>query len=139
VRAAQKPADVPDTGDLRQDLLAAALHFADSGDRSGRVLARVLSEIGRDRELYTAAHRVIGGPPVAAITTVIERWIERGILSPEVRVSLIADIVPTAAFGSVTLRQRGLEPQAVEDLVDFVILPALLAGSHTAPPSTASA
>lgn len=128
----QVAAEVPDTGDLRDDLLRAALHFAATDERSGPVLASLLSEIGRDRELYDVAYRLIGGPPVAAIETVIRRAIERGEVSPEAPVTLVAGIVPTAAFGSISLRKRPLEPQAVVDLVDRVLLPALRAAP---PPS----
>jgi AcrR family transcriptional regulator len=127
VRAAQHVPEPPDTGDLREDLLAAAMHFAESEDRSGVLLASVLSEIGRDPELYEAAHRVVGGPPVAVLVAVIERWIARGVVPPHVHVRLLADVVPTAAFGSVVLRKRALDPSTVEELVDFVLLPALTA------------
>ena len=125
VSATQEARSIPDTGDLREDLLAASMHFADTGDRSGLVLASVLSELGRDRELYDAAHEKIGGPPVAGIISVLERWIERGRISPEVPVPLVAAIVPTAAFGSVALQQRGLDPRHIADLIDHIVLPAL--------------
>jgi len=131
VAASQQKREAPDTGDLREDLLAAALHFAEAGDRAALVLARVLSEIGRDEELYRAAHEKIGGPPVATLVSVIECWIERGAIAADVHVALIAAIVPTAAFGSVSLRQRGLEEQTVIDLVDHVLLPALTLGNPT--------
>jgi AcrR family transcriptional regulator len=131
VRALHVTAELPDTGALREDLLAAAMHFGDSDERSGQVLASLLSELGRDPDLQDVAYRTIGRPPVAALIAVIERWIERGAVPPDVPVALIAGIVPTAAFGSVTLRQRSLEAQTVADLVDFVLLPAL---RSTAPP-----
>jgi hypothetical protein len=88
------------------------------------------SEIGRDQELQDVAYRTIGEPPVAALVAVIERWIARGEVSPDVPVALLAGIVPTAAFGSVMLRQRSLEPETVEQLVDAVLLPALGAPLH---------
>ena len=125
VGALQIAADVPDTGTLRGDLLEAAMHFARADDRTARVLASILSEIGRDEELRDVAYRVVGGPPVAALTAVIERWIERGEVRADAPVALIAGLVPTAAFGSVSLRRRALEPDAVVQLVDEVVLPAL--------------
>lgn len=130
VLAAQRSYDAPDTGSLRGDFLAAAMHFADAGDRAADLLARVLSEIGRDPELYRAARASIGEPPVAMLVEVIERWIRRGVVSADVPVGLIADIVPTAAFGSVVLRQRGLPSQNIVDLVDHVVLPALSVGAE---------
>jgi len=125
VRALQVATEAPDTGTLRGDLLAAAGHFADADERTATVLAGILSEIGRDEELRTVAYRVIGGPPVAVLTTVIERWKERGEVRPDAPVALIAGIVPTAAFGSVSLRRRALDPETVADLIDQVVLPAL--------------
>jgi AcrR family transcriptional regulator len=129
VRALQVAPALPDTGDLREDLLAAAMHFAGADERSGAVLASLLGELGRDPELYDVAYRAVGRPPVAALIAVIERWIERGVVPADVPVPLIAGIVPTAAFGSVTLRKRPLDPETVTDLVDAVMLPALRAGT----------
>lgn len=127
VRALHITTETPDTGALRDDLIAAALHFARSDERSGRVLASLLSELGRDPELRDVAYRTIGEPPVAALISVIERWIERGEVAADVPVALIAGIVPTAAFGSVMLRQRALDVATVTGLIDGVVLPALRA------------
>ncbi|WP_100365988.1 TetR/AcrR family transcriptional regulator [Diaminobutyricimonas aerilata] len=127
VRALQSEQPLPNTGSLRDDLLACAMHYARADERASRVLASLLSELGRDRELYEAAHAVIGGPPVAALVAVIERWQERGVIAASRPVGLIAGIVPSVAFGSVSLRQRGLDPDTVTQLVDSVLLPALLA------------
>ncbi|MCS5723440.1 TetR/AcrR family transcriptional regulator [Herbiconiux sp. CPCC 203407] len=134
----QTPMELPDTGDLRGDLLAAAMHFGGSDSRSGAVLASVLGELGKDAELRAAAYRSIGGPPVAALVAVIERWIGRGVVPPDVPVDLIANIVPTAAFGSVTLRRRSLEPETVAQLVDLVLLPALRTTNAAARDETGS-
>lgn len=127
VRAMQTPVAVPDTGSLRGDLLAAALHFARPDDRGSQVLASLLGELGKDDELYGAARQAIGGPPVQAIVAVIERWIDRGAIAGSTPVALIAGIVPTAAFGSVSLQKRALDPGTVTELVDEVVIPALLA------------
>lgn len=125
VRMLQVTADLPDTGDLREDLLAVAMHYAGPDERSARVLGSLLSELWGDAELRDVAYRTIGEPPVASLVAIIERWIDAGIVSPDVPVRVIAGIVPTAAFGSVTLRRRPLEPDAVTELVDSVVLPAL--------------
>jgi len=126
VRESQPRSAPPDTGSLRGDLLAAALHFAGSDERSGRVLASLLSAIGGDPVLYEAAYREVGQPPVLALTAVIERWMAEGTVQKDVPVGLIAGIVPTAAFGSVVLRKQYLDREAVTELVDHVLLPALL-------------
>jgi len=130
VRALAAPATTPDTGSLRDDLVAVAMHYARADERSARVLASVLTELGENAELYAAARSAIGAPPVAAIVAVIERWIQRGAVPASVPVSLIAGIVPSVAFGRVSLERRALDPETVEHLVDDVLLPALTRGSH---------
>lgn len=123
----QVPALSPETGSLRGDLIAAAMHFAGRDDRAARVLATMLTALGDDDELRETASRDVGRPPVAAIRAVIERWIERGVVAPTVPVALLAGIIPTAAFGSVVLQRRHLDERAVTELVDAVVVPALLA------------
>lgn len=127
VRDLARAAPAPDTGSLRDDLIAAAMHYARADERSARVLASLLSELGRDPELYAAAREAIGGPPVAAIVAVIERWVDAGVVSRSVPVTLIARIVPSIAFGEVSLQRRSLDSATVESLVDHVLLPALTA------------
>ncbi|MEW1834182.1 TetR/AcrR family transcriptional regulator [Microbacterium sp. NPDC079995] len=127
VLATQVSPSLPDTGDLREDLLASAMHYSDSGDRAGSVLASVLSEMGRDRELYDAAYEKIGAPPTETLIAVVERWRDRGRVPRETKVRLIASVIPTAAFGSVVLRRRALTAAQITELVDDIILPALTA------------
>ncbi|QAY60040.1 TetR/AcrR family transcriptional regulator [Microbacterium protaetiae] len=129
VLALNAPVSVPDTGSLRDDLVECAMHYARGDERATRVLASLLSEIGHDPQLFDAANRAIGRPPVAALVAVIEQWVRRGAISADVPTELIAGIIPTAAFGSVTLRQRTLDTQTISDLVDHVLLPALT-GAH---------
>lgn len=127
VLISQVPAVLPDTGSLRGDLVAAAMHFSGRDDRSARVLASMLTALGDDDELRATASREVGRPPVAAIAAVIERWIERGVVPATAPVALLAGIIPTAAFGSVVLQRRYLDESAVTELVDAVVIPALLA------------
>lgn len=128
MRALHAPVIVPDTGSLRKDLLACAMHYASADERSTRVLASLLSEIGRDRALRDAAHEAIGSPPAEALATVMRRWMGRGEIAPTAPLDLVAGIVPAIAFRSVTLRQGSLDPATVTALVDHVLIPALTSG-----------
>lgn len=126
VRDLDTPADVPDTGTLRGDLLECALHYARVGRTPARVLASLLSELGREPELRQAAYEAIGAPPAAALAAVLDRWVERGEIPASVPIGLLTGIIPAVAFRTVVLRQQSLDPQTAADLVDHVMLPALL-------------
>ncbi|MEH0110359.1 TetR/AcrR family transcriptional regulator [Tersicoccus sp. MR15.9] len=131
VRVLSTPGEVPDTGTLRGDLLACAMHYARPDARGARVLASLLGELGRDAELYEAARVSIGEPPVAALAAVLTRWVERGAVTTTAPIPLLAGIVPAVAFGQVTLQRRALDEATVVDLVDHVLLPALGASTTT--------
>jgi AcrR family transcriptional regulator len=124
VQALQNPPVVPDTGTLRGDLLACALHYVQPDQRPALVLAGVLDELGRDDELREAAYQAIGKPPAMAFAVVLRRWTERGQVTSSAPAGLLAGIVPAAAFRSVILRRQALDPQTATDLVDHVLLPA---------------
>jgi AcrR family transcriptional regulator len=125
VRALHRPADIPDTGTLRGDLLACALHFAGTDDRSTLVLASLLSEIGRDPDLRQASYEAIGKPPAMALAAVLERWTARGAISPSAPIELLAGLIPAVAFRNVVLLRQPLGSDTVVELVDRVLLPAL--------------
>jgi AcrR family transcriptional regulator len=125
VQALQSPAELPDTGTLRGDLLACAMHFVLPDERPALVLAGVLSEIGRNGELRQAAYEAVGKPSAAAFAAVVERWRARGEIATSAPIELLSGIVPAAAFRSVVFRRRALDQRTAENFVDFVLLPAL--------------
>jgi AcrR family transcriptional regulator len=125
VRALYDPPATPDTGSLREDLLACALHYARDDERAAFVLASVLAEMGRDDELGRAAYEAIGEPPSKMLTAVLERWAARGEIPAGAPLDLVTTILPALAFESVVRRHRTLDPRTAEELVDRVLLPAL--------------
>jgi AcrR family transcriptional regulator len=125
VQALQRPPDVPDTGSLRDDLLACAQHFVLPDRRPVLVLAGLLEELGRNPDLRAAAYAAIGRPPAVAFATVIDRWRARGEVTSPAPTALLAGIVPAAAFRSVVLQRQAIDPQTATHLVEYVLLPAL--------------
>lgn len=125
VRSLSRIPDVPDTGELRVDLLTCALRYAHVDPRGIGVLRGVLGEAMRDPDLGAAAYETLGRPPAQAIEDVLHRAVDRGIVASDVPVHLIAAIVPSVAFRTLLTWGRPLDEGAVIDLVDRVMLPAL--------------
>lgn len=125
VRDLYDPPAVPDTGSLREDLLACARQYTRGDATAARVLASLLSEIGRDPELRRAAYEAIGGPAAAPFHEVLARWRAAGVIGDAVPLELLEGLVPAYAFRSVTLRATPLDESTVTYLVDHVLLPAL--------------
>lgn len=128
VGALYDPPPVPDTGSLREDLLACAHHYVQGDERAARVLARLLGSLGDHEQLFAAAYTAIGQPPAANIDTVIGRWIDAGVVPAGVPRPLLVRIIPSVAFGEMVTRRRALDAATAADLVDRVLLPALARG-----------
>jgi AcrR family transcriptional regulator len=116
---------VPDEGSLREDLLVCVRHYVSPNARAALVLANVLAELPRDGELRDAAGASIGRPAADALRTVIERWVDRGVVDASVPVDFLASLVPAVAFHRVALLHEGLDETTAVAMVDDVLLPAL--------------
>lgn len=125
VRALQAEVTVPDTGALREDLLAWVQHYTSGDERAALLLANLLSEASRDTELREAAYAAIGNPPAAALRTVIERWVKRGEVNPAAPIDVLVDIIPSFAFRHLVIGGRTLDRTTAATLIDHVLLPAL--------------
>ncbi|GAA1921915.1 TetR/AcrR family transcriptional regulator [Microbacterium aoyamense] len=121
--------DVPDTGSLREDLLLCARHYSGRDERSARILAHVLLESKNDPALREAAAASVGRPPVQVLNRVLARAVERGILTADAPLELVATILPALAFRSLTTAGRALTDDEAVELVDRVLIPSLTAGS----------
>lgn len=126
VRDLYDPPPLPDTGSLRGDLLACALHYARDDQRALLVLRSMLSDIGNDPELAKAAYDSIGSPPARVLEAVLDRWTRRGAIPPGAPVDLVGSVLPSIAFTNVMLRKQTFDAATAESLVDRVLLPALM-------------
>lgn len=121
-------APIPDTGTLRGDLLAVAC--GDGGltkPASLAVFTSVLTAMNRDPEFAEAYRRDVLGPKLAVTRTIYERALERG----EIRADADLDVLAPAFSGILLHRHVALgappTPDAVERVLDQIILPAALA------------
>ncbi|WP_438352382.1 TetR/AcrR family transcriptional regulator [Microbacterium sp. CJ88] len=128
VRSLHGPIDAPDTGSLRGDLLACAMHYTRGDDRFAGIMAGLLTAAGQDAELRAVTTEMIGAPRAATFRTVIVRWIDAGVVPADVAVEAIVSIVPSVAFGRVVIAREVLDVAAATELVDDILIPAL--GGH---------
>lgn len=132
VRDVYDPPAVPDTGSLRDDVLACVMHYTRADEQAALALASLLSAGSHDTELKQASYEAIGRHPIAALNEVLRRWVDRGVIGSSTRIDVVARIVPTLASSSIVTQGRGLRQGDVTDLVDHVLMPALTAGASSA-------
>lgn len=117
--------DVPDTGDLREDLLACGRAYVHREGRTARVLAAVLTAAQHDPELRDASRKALGAPYSGLFDSVLTRAVNRGSVSPSIDVQILAEVFPAIAYQRVAARGLLLVDEDVVRVVDGVLLPAL--------------
>jgi AcrR family transcriptional regulator len=128
--------DLPDTGDLREDLLACGRAYLQRDGRAAQVLATVLTAARYDEELRHAAKVALGAPYSGLFEGVLTRAVDRGQVHGGADVAILAEVFPAIAYQRVAAQGLFLVDDDVVRVVDGVLLPALVgaapvAGGHT--------
>jgi AcrR family transcriptional regulator len=116
---------VPDTGDLREDLLACGRAYVQEEGRSAQVLASVVSASRHDAGLREASRQALGAPYGGLFERVLSRAVERGLIREDADVETLAQVFPAFAYQKVAARGLLVGEDDVLRVVDGVLLPAL--------------
>ena len=121
------PPEVPDTGDLREDLLACGRAYVQREGRHAQVLAAVLAASQHDPALRDASNDALGAPHGGLFDKVLTRAVDRGSVANHIDVETLAEVFPAIAYQRVAARGLLLVEDDVVRVVDAVLLPALSA------------
>jgi AcrR family transcriptional regulator len=119
------PPELPDTGDLREDLLACGRLYLQREGRDSQVLASVISASRHDPVLRDASRQALGAPYEGLFERVLSRAVERGWIRQGMDVATLAQVFPAIAYQQVAAQGRLVGEDDVLRVVDGVLLPAL--------------
>ena len=125
---------VPDTGSLRDDLLAQAC--ADGGLDDEVVIGTwgaLLPVIHREPELARGIHERFLAPKIEATRTIFEHARERGEVGADADLDTLLMILPSLSIHEALLSGRRPGPDRIAEFVDSVVLPACAATLAPAP------
>lgn len=117
--------ELPDSGDLREDLLACGRAYVQAGGRNAQVLASVISASRHDPALREASQKALGAPYGALFDGVLSRAVQRGLVRADLDVETLAQVFPALAYQTVAARGLLVGEDDVRRAVDGVLLPAL--------------
>ena len=118
--------EVPDTGCLREDLIAVLTEVVELfGGPSGRAIRSLLGAVIDDPVLQEGSRRLPLANWDAAWETVVARAVERGEIPAGAGQSLAAEVGPAVLALRWLVTGRPLDSTVVTDLVDRVVLPLL--------------
>lgn len=128
----KEPHHLPDTGNLRDDLLGAFCGMGGLTDqRQTTILASVLTAIARDEDFATVFRRDFIGPKAAMTADLFARAQARGDIGPDVDVDLIAHALPGIVLHRQFLLGECPDAAFITQVVDQIILPAVAVGQPT--------
>ena len=117
--------ELPDTGDLRADLLACGQAYLMHDSRSAQVMASVLSAARHDTELRASAQQALGDPYRGLFEGVLGRAADRGLIEGDLDLDIVSEVFPAMAYHWITGPARVVSEDNVRRVVDAVLLPAL--------------
>ena len=123
VRHLNQEIPVPDTGNVRDDILAVAGSVLAAATRVGAAtfMPRMLAESAGDPEMHKIFYENLVAPRRAVMVAVLRRGVERGELRPDLDVELALDLI-TGPWVYRLLISGGKLPEAgPEGLVDLVL------------------
>lgn len=114
--------DIPDTGDVREDLLAVLRRIAAiMGSRAGAAAKACVD--GTDDELARAVRERLLPPRKAMMLSILQRAADRGQVRPDAVTQRIAETGPMLLHGELLQRGAPIPDEAVIAIVDEVLLP----------------
>ncbi len=125
------PPELPDTGNLRDDLLATFCGEGGLTDHSAvATFASVLTAISRDAEFAAAFREKVIGPKAAVARQVFERAQARGELRDGIDLDLMAPALAGICLHRLFLMGLSPDRDSISRVVDQIILPAALKPGH---------
>jgi AcrR family transcriptional regulator len=121
----KEPAEVPDTGSLRGDLMGVFCGMGGLVDHAAvSTFASVLTAISRDADFAEAFRREVVGPKIAVSRQVWERAKERGELRADVDLSLLEPALAGIVLHRVFIMGEQPDADLITRVIDQIILPA---------------
>lgn len=117
--------ELPDTGSLREDLLACGRSYLQEDSRNDQVLASVITASRHNPDLRDAAQTAIAAPYSRVFQDVIARAVTRGLVARDIDVETLAEIFPAVAYHRTAALGVPVVEADVLRVVDTVLLPAL--------------
>ncbi|MCW2791079.1 MAG: transcriptional regulator, TetR family [Nocardioides sp.] len=123
--AVKSPPVLPDTGNLREDLIASFCGMGGLTDeRSVDTFASVLTAITRDAEFAAAFRREVIGPKAEASRTIFARAKARGEIPADVDLDLLSPALAGIVLHRMYLMGEMPDEALITRVIDQIILPA---------------
>jgi AcrR family transcriptional regulator len=131
---------LPDTGDLRADLLAGLQCFCETGHGpDGGLFQGILAAMREDQELTRLVRERMVEPKRDMTRAWLQGYVERGQLPPDADIDLFHEVGMAMVATRLILTGEPLDEEFLTRVVDDVLLPLLTRGGATRVAATTTA
>jgi len=124
--ALPSPADLPDHGDVREDLLDLLRRLAAMlNSPTGCALQCLMAEIDRDHPFARLLHQRVKEPRKQMFLNLLRRAADRGQVRPEAASPLVAEVGPALVMQRFLAEGPPVPDDYVVSVVDDVVMPLL--------------
>lgn len=114
-----------DTGSLRSDLIEIACHRGGLIDsRALDVMSSVITAVQRDEEFAMVFKQRFIAPKVAQTREVYERAMQRGEISTDVDLDMLAPVLAAIILHRSFVLRQSVDAATVERIIDEIVIPA---------------
>ena len=133
IRHLNQPLDRPDTGSVREDILAVARSVIAGAERVqfASFAPRLLAESAGDAEMHAIFYENLVAPRRAAMAAVLRRGVERGELRADLDVELAVDVLTGPWVYRLLI--SGPDPEAIYRADPTALLDLVLGGLAARP------
>jgi AcrR family transcriptional regulator len=125
-QALPSPTDLPDHGDVREDLLDLLRRLAAMlNSPTGCALQCLMAEIDRDHPFARLLHQRVKEPRKQMFLNLVRRGADRGEVRPEAASPLVAEVGPALVMQRFLAEGPPVPDDFVVSVVDDVVMPLL--------------
>jgi AcrR family transcriptional regulator len=130
-RVSTELAPLPDTGDLRDDLLQViSMMIARICDEDLALMAGLLTTMRSDPELARLIREQMANKSSES-QTLLDRAVERGLLPAETDRHLVDEVMHAVVFSRLIITGEPVDEAFIAHLVDHVLVPVLIHRAHS--------
>jgi AcrR family transcriptional regulator len=120
--------ELPDTGELREDLKAVLRRMASAmTGLTGDVIRTILLDTDATPEIAQEARALLISRRQIPYLTVLRRWVERGVVRPGALNDRVASVGPCLLREQFFLHQAPIPDEVIDEIVDEVLIPLVSA------------
>jgi AcrR family transcriptional regulator len=116
----------PDTGNLRDDLIALASLWFARDERRDQVFVRVMIAVIDDTHLRSVFHDIAAKPRALVFEAIVRRAADRCEIPTADNLHTLGEVIPAMAFQQLAMNKKPIDREFIVGVIDNFVMPRLM-------------